>query len=445
MDQPPSRNRPVGQTNLLGGERVLTANAPLTNTDNYNEGEWIAPQLYRELKASEERYRSLINNLLLPLWQIDSRVMTETFAPAKPFGDELTSNPRATSELLKLVSSSVVVTAVNDSAVALLRAANKEDLVGPVGYLFAASPDTVTRIALARFTERPSHIEEMKLRAFDGQILDVLLFVTFPQTRECPDLALLMMVDVSVQRRTEQELRRVQADFAHASRVSALGELVATIAHEVRQPLSVIATDADTGTRWLDREEPNLSKVKALMTRIMENAHRANQVISRVQDMTVKRDPVRRPVDINAIVQEALTFVSIEARAQAVDISSRLQHGLPNVLGDRIQLQQVIVNLLLNGIQAISHAGTDRRQIVVETSYGLDEVIMLSVEDTGGGIASDHLSRIFDGFFSTKVDGVGIGLAICRFIVADHEGAISVENEEGVGARFLVTLPAISD
>ncbi|MCD2183708.1 sensor histidine kinase [Rhizobium sp. GN54] len=400
-----------------------------------------APRVYRELKASEARYRNLIDNVPLPLWQVDARSMTRLVDEQGLFAGGSGGGCGRTSDLLALVNGSVVVTGVNESATELLRAANSEDLLGPVGYLFAASPDTAARIVEARFAERRNHVEEMKLRAFDGQLLDVLLFATFPQTPDCADLALIMMVDVTVQRKTEQQLQKVQADLAHASRLSALGELVATIAHEVRQPLSVIATDADTATRWLDRTEPNLPKARELMTRLAENAHRASRVIGRIQDMTAKRDPVRAPVDLNAIVDETIAFISTEARLHAVVLSQQLQEGLPAVMGDRIQLQQVVVNLLLNSIQAIAAAGAERREIAVGTSYGAGDTISLSVHDTGGGIAPEHLGRIFDGFFSTKADGIGIGLAICRSIVAEHEGTIHVYNTEGEGARFVVSLP----
>jgi signal transduction histidine kinase len=401
----------------------------------------IDPQVYRELKGSETRYRNLINNVPLPLWQIDARMMTEAFEGLKASGvGDIIGHCNETPGCVELARESVLVTGVNDSAIRLLNASGKGELLGPVRYLFSASPETATRIIAARFNERCNYIEEMKLRAFDGRLLDVLLFVTFPQTPDNPDLALIMMVDVTAQRRAERQLRKVESDFAHAARVSALGELVTTIAHEVRQPLSVIVTDADTGTRWLDRDAPNIAKVKAIMARIMENSHRANQVISRIQDMTVKRDPVRQQVEVNAVVEEALAIVAAESQVQAIAVSSRLDDRLPIVLGDRIQLQQVVVNLLLNSIQAISVSAPEMREIFVETSIDGRGTMTLSVRDTGGGIPSEHLDRIFNGFFSTKTDSMGIGLAICRSIVDDHGGTISVANEVK-GANFRVTLP----
>jgi C4-dicarboxylate-specific signal transduction histidine kinase len=249
-----------------------------------------------------------------------------------------------------------------------------------------------------------------------------------------------MIIDVTEQRRIERQLRKIEADFAHAARISALGELVTSIAHEVRQPLSVIVTDADTGIRWLARDEPNLPKVKSIMARIMENAHRANEVIRRIKGMAVKSDPVRDSVDINDIVREAALFVRSESQANHIAITTRLAGGLPRIIGDRVQLQQVVVNLLINGIQAIAANNSRTREVSIETGQ-FAEKITLVVRDSGGGIQANEIDKIFDGFFSRKADGMGMGLAICRSIIGDHGGTISAENDGARGAVFRLTLP----
>jgi C4-dicarboxylate-specific signal transduction histidine kinase len=249
------------------------------------------------------------------------------------------------------------------------------------------------------------------------------------------------MIDVTDQRRVEQQLRKIEADFAHAARVSALGELVSSIAHEVRQPLSVIVTDADTGLRWLGREEPNITKVKAIIARIMENAHRANEVIRRIKDMAVKTDPMRSIVAVNDLIREALLFVRSESQTHNIAITTRLLSGLPEIFGDRVQLQQVIINLLINSIHAISTNKRPTRLISIETTFGPKADVVFSVRDSGGGIPTEYIDRIFDGFFSSKPDGMGIGLAICRSIIIDHGGTITARNDGGHGAIFEVTLP----
>jgi two-component system sensor kinase FixL len=295
---------------------------------------------------------------------------------------------------------------------------------------------------MAHFGGGRNYTEEMKILAFDGELLDILFYVTFPQYPEKLDKTLIMMIDVTEQRRIERQLRRIEADFAHAARISALGELVTSIAHEVRQPLSVIVTDADTGLRWLARDEPNLPKVKTIMARIMENAHRANEVIRRIKDMAVKSDPVRDFVDINGIVREAVLFVRSESQAQHIVITSQLTGGLRRTLGDRVQLQQVVVNLLINSIQAIATNNPRIREISVETTQSHEKVSVV-VRDSGGGIQADDIENIFDGFFSRKADGMGMGLAICRSIIGDHGGEISAGNQGSLGAVFQVTLPTV--
>lgn len=236
---------------------------------------------------------------------------------------------------------------------------------------------------------------------------------------------------------------RVETDLAHAARISVLGELTTSIAHEVRQPLSVIVTDADTALRWLDREDPNLAKVKALITRIMGNAHRANDVIRRIKDMAIKSDPVRQPVNLNAVVNEAAIFVRTESQSHSIAVRTRLTNRLPSISGDRVQLQQVVVNLLINSIQAIASNGKTLRDIIIETGFDGNGIVRLSVCDSGGGIPPDDLDRIFDGFFSTKSDGIGMGLAICRSIIADHGGTIKAGNLADIGAEFQITLPVL--
>lgn len=404
-------------------------------------GSWSDPETYWEIAASEQRYRNLIDNIPLPVWQVDARVMSGVIERLKASGVDNIEDYLATQpDMVRFASEAVVVTEVNDSAMRLFRGQRREDCLRDVSYLFAGTPAAAARVVIAHFGGERNYSEEMKILTFDGELLDVLFYVTFPQYPEKLDKTLIMMIDVTEQRRIERQLRKIEADFAHAARISALGELVTSIAHEVRQPLSVIVTDADTGIRWLARDEPNLPKVKTIMARIMENAHRANEVIRRIKDMAVKSDPVRDLVDLNDIVRESVLFVRSESQAHDIAISSRLAGGLRRVLGDRVQVQQVIVNLLINGIQAIVATNPGIREISVETAPTADTVSLV-VRDSGGGIQPDDIDKIFDGFFSRKPDGMGMGLAICRSIIADHGGTITVANEGVRGAVFTVALP----
>lgn len=404
-------------------------------------GSWSDPETYWEIAASEQRYRNLIDNIPLPVWQVDARVMSGVIERLKASGvDNIEDYLAAQPDMVRFASEAVVVTEINDSAMRLFRGQRREDCLQDVSYLFAGTPAAAARVVIAHFGGGRNYSEEMKILTFDGELLDVLFYVTFPQYPEKLDKTLIMMIDVTEQRRIERQLRKIEADFAHAARISALGELVTSIAHEVRQPLSVIVTDADTGIRWLARDEPNLPKVKTIMARIMDNAHRANEVIRRIKDMAIKSDPVRDLVDINDIVRESVLFVRSESQAHDIVITSRLAGGLRQILGDRVQLQQVVVNLLINGIQAIAASKPRIREISIETIPSANTVSLV-VRDSGGGIKPDDIDRIFDGFFSRKPDGMGMGLAICRSIIADHGGTITAANEATRGAVFTVALP----
>jgi signal transduction histidine kinase len=221
-----------------------------------------------------------------------------------------------------------------------------------------------------------------------------------------------------------------------------LGELATSIAHEVNQPLSAIVTNAETSLRWLSREDPNLAKVGQLTTRIVENARRASDIVQRIRGMAARRAPERALLDLNEVVEEALLFVRHEIEYRSIDLSVRLGRNLPRIMGDRVQLQQVIVNLLINAVQALGQDAGPKGRIDVDTTTEADGMVGFAIRDAGPGISQDNLDRIFDSFFTTKDDGMGIGLAICQSIIAAHGGMISVSNHVDGGALFRFSLPA---
>lgn len=243
--------------------------------------------------------------------------------------------------------------------------------------------------------------------------------------------------------RIETQLKRVDTELAHAARISTLGEMVSSIAHELRQPLSVILTDGDTTLRWLSREEPNLRKVQSIVERILESARRASDIINRIKEMAVKHAPDVSHLDVNTIVVDAAKIVARECRARSVSLTYQLAVGGREIAGDSVQLQQVLVNLLMNAMQAIDASDNARREIHVATVRSENEV-EISIRDTGPGIASSDIERIFEPFFSTKKSGMGLGLAICRTIVETHGGSISASQAQGGGAMFTIILPTVN-
>lgn len=394
------------------------------------------------IRASEERYRNLIHHLPMSLLQVDSRPITAIFENLRlegvaDIGPYLTETP----DLISHASQIVRITDANRNAMQLLGAERIDQLIGPVTFLFAASPETAKRVIAAHFEGRRNHAERMKLRTFDGQFRDVELTVTYPTPPERLDVTLISLEDVTDRVRTETQLRQLQGDYTRAARISMLGELTTSIAHEVNQPLAAIVTNAETSLRWLARPEPNLAKVGQLTARVAESARVASEIVQRIRGMASRGAPERALLDLGGVVDEALLFVRHEIEIRAIDLSVTKDEHLPRVLGDRVQLQQVIVNLLLNAVQALAQGSAPQSRIEIVTATDADAVVVI-IGDDGPGIAPENIDRIFGSFFSTKDDGMGIGLAICQSIIAGHGGTISVSNRAPSGAEFRVSLPA---
>ena len=395
------------------------------------------------LRASEERYRKLIHYLPTALLQIDASRMGQAFGELKSNGvNDLDAYLDDHPELVDFACDAVRVTEANEAAVALFGGTAPADFIKPVRFLFAASPETARRTMVARFEGRRTHSEIMKLRTFDDRLLDVRLSVTYPAAPERLDVTLLSLEDITARLRTERQLRQVESDFAHAARISMLGELATSIAHEVNQPLSAIVTNGETSLRWLARDDPNLAKVQQLTTRIVSSARRASDIVQRIRGMAARREPEGTPIDLNDVVDEALLFVRHDIEALSIYLAVNLGDDLPMVVGDRVQLQQVIVNLLVNSIQAVAQADGPLRRIDLSTSAAQSGTVQFTVRDSGPGISAENLDHIFDCFFTTKEGGVGIGLAVCQSIVMAHGGNISASDGPGGGAVFRVSLPA---
>jgi two-component system, LuxR family, sensor kinase FixL len=250
-------------------------------------------------------------------------------------------------------------------------------------------------------------------------------------------------MDVVEARKLQASSNAAQTPVAHASGGASLAELTATIAHEVNQPLATIAMRAVTGLRWLSRDDPNTAEVERILRQIVSDARRASDIVQRIRRMATKREPELSPLDLSDVVEEALLSVRHEVGSRSISLSVNLGAGLPIVLGDRIQLQQVIINLLVNSIHAITQVEGSRGWINLEIGTGRQDTVLFSIRDRGPGIADENLDRIFKSFFTTKEGGMGMGLAICQSIITAHGGSIAVSNHPDGGAQFQFTLPAM--
>jgi C4-dicarboxylate-specific signal transduction histidine kinase len=244
-------------------------------------------------------------------------------------------------------------------------------------------------------------------------------------------------------RLSEQALAKARSELARVARVTCLGVLTASIAHEVNQPLAAIITNAESSLRWLDRPEPDVEKVRELTERVVADARRASEIIDRIRAMATRRAPRQMRLSLDDVIQESMIFLRHEFQSRDITVSLDLAPELPHVVGDRTQLQQVIVNLAINAAQAMAQSGNARRGISVRTTLSDPETVCCVIEDSGPGIEPAHLPQLFDSFFTTKDNGMGMGLAICRSIIEAHDGYIRADNNSSLGgARFSFTLPA---
>ncbi|ROM72237.1 PAS domain-containing sensor histidine kinase [Pseudomonas brassicacearum] len=248
--------------------------------------------------------------------------------------------------------------------------------------------------------------------------------------------------DITDARRAEEELHRSQTELAHVSRLTMLGELGTSIAHEVNQPLATIITNADAALRWLSRAKPDLNEAQVAIEQVASNARRASEVIHRIRAWTRKSVPKYDLLDIEVVLTESLILLSREIYRHRINIKRGLNGISSYVLGDPVQLQQVIINLIMNSIQSIESNNSHVREINVRTRK-LDNKIVVEIEDSGMGIDEGVQSVLFDAFFTTKENGMGIGLCICRSIIEAHDGKIWAEGKKGRGAKFCFILPAL--
>jgi C4-dicarboxylate-specific signal transduction histidine kinase len=395
------------------------------------------------LRNSEQRYRNLFHHMPIALWQLNASKLVELFKRLRAEGvTELRPYIDQHPHILQQLMDAATVEEVNDRAIEMLGARDASEVMEWLVRHRHTHPDSFLRNMESRWRGEPVQVET-KFSTLDGRVIDVLLTATRPGLISDPDMSLVGIIDITERVRAREMLLRVQADFAHAARVSMLGELTASIAHEVNQPLTAIITNGEVSLRLLNRSEPDLPEVDELTKRVVNEARRAADVIARVRTMATRRAPEQALLSVDEVIREALLFLQHEVQSHGLLVTHHPNPAAPKVLGDRTQLQQVFVNLMVNAIQAMEQVGTTRRTIVIRTTLSDPRTLCCTLEDSGPGIKPEHLDHLFDSFFTTKNAGMGLGLRISRSIIEAHGGYIRADNESAYGgARFSFTLPA---
>jgi PAS domain S-box-containing protein len=252
------------------------------------------------------------------------------------------------------------------------------------------------------------------------------------------------LASIAVEReQAEEALHKAQAELAHVTRVMTMGELVASIAHEVNQPLGAIVTNGHVCVRLLSREAPDLEKLREVIGRMIDDGMRASEVIKRIRDLMHKSPVEKTTLNLNETIREVLALVGSDMLRSGIELKSELAADLPSVLGDRVQLQQVILNLILNARDAMSEGQPDRRELQISSEESKSGTVVVAVRDTGHGLKPKEAARIFDPFFTTKTEGMGLGLSISRTIIEAHGGTLWATQNESKGATIHFTLPGL--
>jgi C4-dicarboxylate-specific signal transduction histidine kinase len=247
---------------------------------------------------------------------------------------------------------------------------------------------------------------------------------------------------ITRRKQMEEELHKAQAELAHVTRVTTLGELTSSIAHEVNQPLAAIVTNGQASLRLLARSKPDIDEARAAVEAMIGDSMRASEVIKRIRALLKKSGPAKSTLNINDVIREVIALTAEELKKNQVSLATELAPELPMLIGDRIQLQQVMLNLILNGNEAMSSPGWETRDLLLRSEKSEPDRVLVTVQDTGIGFNPKDEERVFDAFFTGKEGGLGLGLSISRTIIEDHGGKLWAKSNEGAGASFQFRLPA---
>ena len=246
-------------------------------------------------------------------------------------------------------------------------------------------------------------------------------------------------------RESERRYREIEVELAHANRVATMGHLSASIAHEVNQPIAAAITNADAALRWLGAQPPDLEEVRQALGRIVKDGHRAGDVVGRIRDLIRKAPPRKEGLAINEAILEVIALTRSEVVKNGVSVRTQLARSLPLIQADRVQLQQVVLNLIINAVEAMSDVSEGARELLIATCGDASNGVGVSVRDSGPGLDPLSLEHLFDAFYTTKSSGLGMGLSICRTIIEAHGGRIWASTNEPRGAVFHFTLPLERD
>jgi len=393
----------------------------------------IAPQLHR--------YHRIFDATTVAFWEVDLTDLHVRVAELSEAGIDVVEFVRDRPEISREALDRCPVIDLNSRAEEMFGVRREDALAAPFGrWCPPESLPTLQTNLIAYLSGETGFEGETMMRKADGSLFPVQISAAFPKQSISRPAGTFAIMDISERVAREQALARANADLAHAARVATLGELTASIAHEVNQPLAAVVANGNAALRWLRRASPDLAEASYAVERIISEGARASEIIARTRRMAIKDIGERSPLSIDDTVQEAIAII----RRQLLDLGAELQldlaSDLPALVADRVQLQQVIINLAVNAAQAMSEHASDMRLIHIR-SFAADERVVLEITDTGPGFSAEIAGQLFNAFYTTKSTGMGIGLSVSKTIIEAHGGTITARPRQSGGACFRIELP----
>jgi signal transduction histidine kinase len=369
-------------------------------------------------------------------WTEVGRALLELRRAGIPVAEHLAANP----ELVQRLHATIRITGVNDATLELMGVADRRVLLGPLREVVPASAQTVPHWIAAMARGDHLYRSESRIRRADGSQRDCLVTALLPREPEDWASIAVSVIDISDYKADQARLAQVERELARATHAATVGVVTASIAHEVKNPLAAVVTNAEAALRWLRRPQPDLAEAQAAIGAAVADALRARDVVDRTRLLLSNAPLAPVTLDIAEAIRNSALLVDSELRAAGAVLVIRPEPDTPRVLADLSRLRQIVTNLLVNAAQAM--AGMPEPRDILVRAARADGWVRIEISDTGTGIAAERLGRIFEPFFTTKEAGIGVGLAICRACVEAHGGRIWASNAQGGGAVIHFTLPA---
>lgn len=394
-----------------------------------------------DLSREQHRFHSVFDGTVVGFLEIDLTPVRALVAELEGGVDDLRAHIAGDLSVVRRALEITPIVGLNEKASQMLGASPREAIGTRLGrWCPDASLGAWNNIFLHYLARAVSYEEETVISRSDDSLLDIILSAAFPKRPEEQVLVVVGLVDISERVAKEQALARMQAELVHAARVSMLGEMVASIAHEVNQPLSAVVANGHAALRWLNRPMPEVEEAKSAIRRMVAEGQRASEIIASTRRMAVKSAGERASFALHEMILEAVSITRRQIANLGATLSTDLACPSVTMTGDRIQLQQVLINLIVNAAQAMEHQPAGTRNIAV-TAQRLETGIAIAVVDTGPGLGDIDADQLFEAFFTTKKDGMGMGLSVSKSIVEAHGGSIrALPGAEG-GTMFRVELP----